>query len=81
MHYQLKAITKEKNKALKVLVETKAKLEKCKKLAYEFLTTNSSDIAQKKQEIYELEENQIEIKTHIGQIDKSIDQTNKILGV
>jgi phenylacetate-coenzyme A ligase PaaK-like adenylate-forming protein len=81
MHYQLKAIANEKNKALKVLVETKNKLEKCRKMAMSFLATNETDISIKQKEISELQVNQAELQLHVSQIDKSIEETNKILGV
>jgi ABC-type transporter Mla subunit MlaD len=79
MSYQLEQISKQKNKAFAVLIKTRKQLAEVVEQAQEFLSKNRDAIAEKRQEVDDLEEINNALLQQMASVEKSIDETDRIL--
>lgn len=79
MHFQQRVIDRQRSKALKVLTETKKKLEHTVKFARDFIATNKNEIALKLAEVDQIHSVNADLESSVQQMEASITETNKIL--
>lgn len=79
MSHQLEQITKQKNKAFAVLIKTRKQLVEVVDQAQKFLSENRASISDKRQEIDTLDAVNTELLQHMTSVEKSIDETDRIL--